>query len=714
MSKQFHDNFYETLFEVSNKIRHDILLMLEEKPEILTHIANKLELTFPEARRHLSRLSESNLIKRELDNHYHLTYYGEALLQYLEDFYFLSENRKYFSKHNPSKIPRKYLRTRLAELSKYDYTDNLLTFLHFIETNIQTAEKFVLFIIDQYPLTAIDSIIKTAEKGVKIKIIENQKLTGPNISFDESHLLAYAGEEPQVEINTIPENEVYLYASDKGSAISFPTDHGYDYTGFVSTDPVSIEFCSDLFNEIWKNSKPKTYLQTPQEALKSIKKGKTIILEGTETVPLDFQAIQNAVDNYDEVILKGKFNTGTSSVVISKSVNIKGEGREDDVPVTKVYKSGWNYPIIDNWVKSPKNRVFCIDEDNIDVTIENIHFTDFEYNCIGGFNGNSLTIKNNRITLRSGFGRGLASPLGNQIIGFLQNGGFPGGVTVEGNYLDFAQSFGPLQRILRSNEVADDPNYRPDLTDVYNYIAFGIDIFNACGEVIIENNIVRNVNSRGIVIADNPESADIIIKDNFVFSDIYGSYFGPKPIASFGILACSGYHIGSAPHIEILGNTVRCDKINYCGIGLQGPEVGPKGAMRFNDGIVKDNNIHLEDGSMGIFTESLENSQISGNTISGKAYYGIGIFPEVNEDRPELGSCRNVIENNDMSDLKIKDPDNYSKSIFDEKKYPGSKAGSATSYVWLSTNTKANRVKVSSIESVVDEGTDNQIIRIGK
>ena len=713
MSKQFHDNFYETLFEVSNKIRHDILVILQEKPEILTHIANKLELTFPGARRHLSRLRESNLIKKEVDNRYHLTYYGETILQHLEDFNFLSYNRKYFSEHNPAKIPRKYIR-RLGELSYYEYADNVMSFLHFIETNIQEVEKFVLLIIDQYPLTAIDSILKIAEKGVKIKIIVNQKLTGPNISFDKRHLHAEIGKEPQVEINTIPENEVYLYASDKGSAISFPTECGYDYTGFITTDEKSIEFCKDLFNEIWKNSKPKTYLQTSQKTLKAVKKGKTIILEGTETIPQDFQAVQNAVDNYDEVILKGKFNTGISSVVISKSVVIRGEGREDDIPLTKMYKSGWNYPILDNWAKSPKNRVFCVDGDGVDVTIENIHFTDFEYNCIGGFNGNSLTIKNNRITLNSGFGRGLASPIGNQVIGIYPYGSFPGGVRVEGNYLDFAVSFGPIQRILRNNEVADDPNYRPDLTDTYSYIAFGITIFQASGEVVVENNIIRNMNARGIAIANNESSASFHVKNNTIISEIYGAYYDTKHLAAYGIMTNSGWRVGSSPQIEISNNTIRFDKINYCGIGVKGPEMGPKGCLKLVEGKVNNNNIHLENGSVGIFTESLEKTHIIGNTMSGNAYYGVGIFPEVDEDRNELGSFRNVIEDNDMSELKIKDPDDYSKRIFDEKKYPGSKAGSATSHVWLSTNTKENKVNISSIETVVDEGTENKITHRSK
>ena len=62
-----------------------------------------------------------------------------------------------------------------------------------------------------------------------------------------------------------------------------------------------------------------------------------------------------------------------------------------------------------------------------------------------------------------------------------------------------------------------------------------------------------------------------------------------------------------------------------------------------------------------------------------------------------------------MGDLKIKDPDEYSKSLLDERRYAGSNAGSATAHVWLNLNTKGNVVKVKADETVIDEGEDNTI-----
>jgi len=125
---------------------------------------------------------------------------------------------------------------------------------------------------------------------------------------------------------------------------------------------------------------------------------------------------------------------------------------------------------------------------------------------------------------------------------------------------------------------------------------------------------------------------------------------------------------------------------------------------------VKNNRIHLDDGSIGILAESCDTFEITENTVSGKVYYGIGIFPCAEPQRTDLGAHENVIKDNDMKNLKIKEPDEYSKGLFDDKTYAGSKGGTATAHVWLNVNTKGNVVKVGADEIVVDEGTDNTII----
>jgi predicted transcriptional regulator len=708
--------FHDFLFEVSNEIRYEILASLRDTSKRITDISREMDLKTPETRRHVSRLSDVGLIQRNIEGFYHITPYGEGMLILLQEFDFMTRHVDYFLSHKLTTIPTASLK-QIGELGKSTMIENAMDFLLQTENLFKEAKEYVWLLVDQFPLNSLSSIIEAIERGVQFRIIEpadralNPEMGSMTLEVNQS--LRRARNSPLVEQRLLKEINVSLYISEERCVVTFPSlDGQLDYKGFSSTDENSIKWNKKLFQNYWEKGRQLAFISS--EDAKKRERGPTklvekqIVVNGRNDPCIDPQAIQDAVDNYEEVILQGSFNTGVTSIIIRKSVVIQGEGREENIPSTKLYKSGWTYPILDLPIRG-HNRVFFVDGEGIDVTIENIHFTDFDYNCIGARNGNSLTIKNNLITISSGLRRGMSSPVGNQVIGIYQTGGFHGGVRIEGNYLDFAQSYGPIERSLRINALADDPNYRPGLTETYSHIAFGIDIFYARGEVLIENNIIRNINARGIVIADNTESANIQIKDNTIISEIYGSYFGPKSFAGYGIAANSGWHIGPAPHIEILDNTIRCDKINYCGIGVHGPELGPKGAQALTEAKVNNNRIHLEDGSIGIYIESCENSQINGNTLTGKAYYGIGIIPGVDENRTEFGSFENIIENNDMRDLKIKDPDKYTKILFDEKNYPGSKAGSATAYVWLNINTKANRLIVSSNETVLDEGINNTI-----
>ena len=71
-----------------------------------------------------------------------------------------------------------------------------------------------------------------------------------------------------------------------------------------------------------------------------------VVIVGQERPEIDYKAIQDAVDRYDEVILKGRFNIGTSTIIIKRSIKLRGEGRTNNIPDTKIYKKGWNFPFI--------------------------------------------------------------------------------------------------------------------------------------------------------------------------------------------------------------------------------------------------------------------------------------------------------------------------------------------------------------------------------
>jgi len=222
------------------------------------------------------------------------------------------------------------------------------------------------------------------------------------------------------------------------------------------------------------------------------------------------------------------------------------------------------------------------------------------------------------------------------------------------------------------------------------------------------------MNGKGIIIQDNYESAEIQIIGNNIVSEIFGSYSFSTHFAGYGIQALStwgGTHARAGTRIEIVDNIVRCDKLNYCGIGIYGPSMFQEGAGKLGACRVHNNDIHLGDGSVGVLVRKNDETEVYGNKISGRAYYGVHLWGSKEREGFDLGSNHNLVADNDMTELVIKPPDDYSDSHIDGRMFTGSNGKSTTAHVWLTAFTNFNQIKVKADESVIDEGKLNTIER---
>ena len=320
------------------------------------------------------------------------------------------------------------------------------------------------------------------------------------------------------------------------------------------------------------------------------------------------QNVQSAVDLYAEVILKGEFNFGTAYISISKDTHLRGSGRENGVPQTKVRKQGWNFPFTNY------DKLIDVRGKDIQVTIENIHFMDFNNTCILAMEGHDITVVDNWFTLYSPVGRGMRyNKWGNQISamvlsGDVETGGFKGKTVVKGNHIDFGLELLQSNRIaMNGNEY--NPFYRPDMEKPESYVSYGIIVNRKLGKVVIEDNVIKNVNFTAIFCMDNHDTAEVSIVGNKIDLDVFGPYFANSVYAGYGISAKSYWQ-----HFESLGgfnliikdNEIRCRKVNFCGISVTGPARGHdqmKGLKKLVQGEVKNNKVQLDDGAVGILVD---------------------------------------------------------------------------------------------------------------
>ncbi len=627
-------------------------------------IAKHQNFTTQEISRNLSRLNEVGLTYKDVEGFYHLSPLGELTITLLREFEFISKHKSYFINHRVSHLPQEFLKS-LSELSGSHETKSLMDFLHYMDTIINESKEFVSLLVDQYPLMVIGSMINAIKRGVRVRIIESSETTaGPSMdlaSLEDSEAISRIGFMPHVEQMTSKRADEFIIYSESKCAVAFPTRDGkFDYIGFVSSDEKSMRWCSQLFQYSWENVRKGTEeaevasdeLLADFEPPRS-KLGK-IVLEGKNGEG-DAQALQNAVNNYMEVVLRGTFELGKQSILVDRSVTIKGEGRKDGFPSTKLHKRGWTFP------SANFDSVFKIVGKDADVTIENIHFTDFNCSCIHGILGRSLRIRNNAITLGSGYGRGWKyERFGDTVTGIWVDGlpenfgesNFDAGVTIERNYIDFA--FQPEQRNIPFITYPE-PNQNntqnfPDLNNHEYYIGMGINLLNLSGKVSIKENTIINMNGRGISVINNLPTSVVSIKQNLIKSEIKGSYPFTGDDAGFGIFAqCSFMYRKLGFKVEIEDNVLQLLKPDYCGITVLELSLSGK-SSDFMTGSMTNNQINLLDGTAGLRIGS-KSLDVAGNKITGSAYFGVQTtgFRTVKNEL-ESGSR---IKDNDVSELKI-------------------------------------------------------------
>jgi predicted transcriptional regulator len=706
----------DLLFELSNDDRRRILLSIREKPKRLTQISQGLGLTIQEVSRQLSRLEKVGLEYKDAKGFHRLTHYGELVLRQLRGFEFTSRFRKYFTTHSLDQLSSEFV-DRIGDLSDSKDITNAMDFLRHTENLITEAKEYVWLLVDQFPMNSIKTIVETIDRGVRFRIIEHkERILNPDLyamTSEETRAVNRTIHTPLVAQRMVNKVDVYLLVSDTCCIIAFPASDGqFDFKGFTATDDISLKCCREIFLHYWDEAERRTTTPVTKVLRGRISRGlepsNKIVVVGQERPEIDAQAVQDAVDNYDEVTLRGMFNFGASFVQITRSVVVRGEGRENNVPSTTIYKKGWNFPF------TKVDSVFKILGEDAEVTIKNIHFTDFNHSCIWVEQGKSISITDNRITLVTGYGRGMTyGAFGDVVIGIWvrdsQTNPFRGTLTVEENYIDFACG-GAWGGFLSRGGIEQDPEHRPDLFNHEYYMGFGIAVHRASGDINIIKNIVRNTNARGIATTDNLPSAKVQIFNNTIDSDLYGSYPFAAPEAGAGILAQSAWGFPSPGfNLAIEENIIKLDKLNYSGIKILGPVMDRKGADKLRGGVVRDNRIQLKDGYEGIHVRKCDDFEVIENTISGKVYYGIRISGRRKSGELNLSALHIKVEDNDMRDLDIKGPDEYSDSHVDGGMFAGSPRRSATAHVWLNSYSKENVVKLIKGETMIDEGEKNSI-----
>lgn len=711
-----------TLFEISNKDRYDIVKSLIKKESNLTQISNLLGLKLSESRRHLSRLSEVGLVQKKINGTYGITNYGAQILAQIDNITFFTENQEYFQSHSIDSIPHEYL-SNFDLLSGSLLIDDMLDFIRILNQIISQAKTRIDILLENFPWVSTPSVIQAINRGVKLRIIEKRK-TGndsseASIMEDNRDIPDRIIKSPFVEYATLEQIGIFLIISDNSALIILPTTEGkFDYNGFVSMKEVAVNWCQDLFDYFWDKA---DFISIDHVQNEKIDEDNHIIVEGTENSAVDPFSVQDAIDNYDEVILRGRFNFGTSSVHIKRSVKIKGDGKDKlGYPSTKIYKHGWTFPFYES------DSIFRINGDENTVIIDNIHFMDFNCSAIWGDYGYRLEVSNCDFTVKTGHHKGQSTrSYGDILYGihiqfpyekYLEGkkGSFPGGIHIENNWIHFGWGGKDQSGYTSTGILETNPEYRPNLLNHEYYLGMGIFIEMAGGEVTIEKNWIWYANARGVSVVDCFPSSSVIINENIIRSECFGAYPFCEYLSGIGIHVQNGFTFSSdrGCYTEITSNIIDFTKMNYCGIGVFGPSVyddGSVGDGKLPGGVIKNNRINLNKGHAGILIRSSDDFEIVENEITGSGYYGIQILGVPDVEQHNRKAQNNTISKNNLQGMILVKSMSYYLDHQDGLMF--SNSGNPLAHIWLNKYSQNNQLLTHPKDIILNEGKDNFLAR---
>ena len=258
------NSYSSLLFELASVDRLDILLLLKKTPMKLSHISNKLNFTVQETSRNIARLSEAEIIAKDVDGAFHLTPYGEEALNLLTGYRFLFDNRKYFATHTLRELPQEF-RGSIGMLEGSEFVGDVMVTFHNVERMIANAREHVWILTNQILASTIPYLMQAVERGTEFKLLMPKDYL-PSKSIREIILnpaFEKAARTKKLQIRYLDKIDAFLCVSEKeAAAIAFPNPEGkLDYTGFNSKNISATEWAKALFTHYWD----KATTQTPEQ-----------------------------------------------------------------------------------------------------------------------------------------------------------------------------------------------------------------------------------------------------------------------------------------------------------------------------------------------------------------------------------------------------------------------------------------------------------------
>ena len=202
--------------ELAHSDRLRTLFLIETERLKLTHISERLNLSMQETSRHLSRLRDAKLIRKDVDGFYYLTPFGRIALQLLSGYNFILKNRDYFQDHDPSCLPPEFIK-RIGELEEYEPGKGVMQVLHLAVVVMEEAKEYVWILTDQVMTPTIPMIREGYARSIRFRVLLPEQLTLPS-----GFQLPKPAPTNPIEIRRLNEVKVCIMMNEKRAGLCLP------------------------------------------------------------------------------------------------------------------------------------------------------------------------------------------------------------------------------------------------------------------------------------------------------------------------------------------------------------------------------------------------------------------------------------------------------------------------------------------------------------
>ena len=244
---------HQLLFELSHPVRYDILLLLNEQPLRLTKIGEEVDANNPEVSRHLDRLKNAGLIKKDPNGFYTITHLGELIITSLSSLSFIASHDSFLDAHDLGTIPASFI-NRIYELAEGERGEGMMFNIQKIEGLFEKARKRLFVInneMDRPPTKEEIAYLESlGNDGFEMRYLIEESLIMKG-AMNEALKVYFSI--PGFSIRVLPKIPLSCHIADDEALVSFlDKDGNIDFSVFFhSKDERFMQWCEDLFEYYW-------------------------------------------------------------------------------------------------------------------------------------------------------------------------------------------------------------------------------------------------------------------------------------------------------------------------------------------------------------------------------------------------------------------------------------------------------------------------------